>query len=378
MTIKLLEENDVAVGVPVKWHVYDGKGRLLLKKGMFLRSLGQVKKLLSLEPFVRLDENVMDLEKISINDALSPFHHIEEVVERIDILFHEIIHKAAYLKKKLADKLMDLSVSIIELCEYDMDATIGAIHLGKEYGYTTIHPLHCAILCYALATTTGLKDRRLNTLICAALSSNLGMYELQKTLVKQNSRLTKQQKIEVEKHTMRSAILLKRQGVIDKLWIEIVLQHHEQQDGSGYPRKLSGVEFIREARILGLADRYHAMVSPRQYRDGMSPTDALKKIFQDRGKEVDEKLGAVLIKEMGIFPPGAYVKLANEELGIVVRRGEDRTRPIVKTIKGSDGRLYSKPKTRDSDEKDFRVIGLCQPIEDYKFDLLTLWDYKLD
>jgi len=378
MAVKTLKDKHLKIGKAVKWHVYDGQGRLLLKEGMIIRSQAQIDKLISLESFIRVDEDEVELEEISVNDALSPFHHIEEVVGQLDFLFNEIIFKPTKLKKKLAEKLLLISDSIIELCEYDMDATIGAIHLLKKFPYTTVHPLYCSILCYALATTTGLKDRRLNSLICAALTSNLGMYDLQKELLAQPGRLSKEQQTNLEKHTMRSVILLRRLGVLDQLWLEIVLQHHEKQDGTGYPRQLKAEEFVREARILGLSDRYHAMVSPRTYRDGMSPTDALKKIFQERGQEVDEGLGATLIKEMGIFPPGAFVRLANDESGIVVRRGKDRTRPIVKAILNHNGQPYNHFKTRDTDEKDFRVIGLCKPMEPSDFDLADLWDYKLN
>jgi len=378
MPVKTLKEKHLKVGKAVKWHVYDGQGRLLLKEGMIVRSQAQIDKLISLESFIRVNEDEVELKEISVNDALSPFHHIDEVVNELDILFNEIIFKPANVKKKLAERMLLISDSIIELCEYDMDATIGALHLLKQYPYTTIHPLHCAILCYALATTTGLKDRRLNSLICAALTSNLGMYDLQQELLKQSGRLSKEQQADLEKHTMRSVILLRRLGVLDQLWMEIVLQHHEKQDGTGYPRQLQGEEFVREARILGLADRYHAMVAPRSYRDAMSPTDALKKIFQDRGQEVDEGLGATLIKEMGIFPPGAFVKLANDESGIVVRRGKDRTRPIVKATLNPSGQPYNHHKTRDTDDKEYRVVGLCKPMEPTEHDLLDLWDYKLD
>ena len=378
MAQKTLKEKHLKVDKAVKWHIYDGQGRLLLKEGMTIHSQAQIDKIIGLEAFIRVKEDEFKLDENSINNALSPFHNIDEMIAQLDYLFKEIIFKPADLNKKISDKLMSISENIIELCEYDMDAMLGAIHLVKKYEYTTVHPLYCSILCYALATSTGLTDRRLNSLICAALTSNLGMYDLQAELLKQPGRLSEEQQTELEKHTMRSAILLRRLNVIDQFWIEIVLQHHEKQDGTGYPRQLEGKKFMREARILGLVDRYHAMVSPRQYRDGMSPTDALKKIFQERGQEVDEELGANLIKEMGIFPPGAFVKLANDESGIVVRRGKDRTRPIIKATLNPQGQPYNHYKERNSDEKDFRVVGLCKPLEPHEYDLMELWDYKLD
>jgi len=380
MANKQLVEEDLTVGEPVKWHIYDGNGRLLVKKGMSLRSERQISKIIRLSGYIKTDVNNLDEldQNIAANDALSPFHHIDGVLEKLNKVFRYIIYKPANPAKKVPDKLRSLSKSIIGLCEYDMDATIGSIHVGKDYSYTIIHPLHCAIISYALAYNLGIRDNRLHSIVCAALTSNLGMFEMQAKLLEQQGPLTPKQKEEVEKHTMRSTIMLKRIGVLDKLWLEIVLQHHEKQDGTGYPRGLEGDEFIREAKILAMADRYHAMVSPRDYRVGLSPTEALKQIFQGRGKEVDEALSALLIKDMGIFPPGSFVQLANEEVAIVTRRGEDRMKPTVKSIVDPDGRSYKNPRARDTSDKEYRVMGLTNQPSQYEDDLLKLWDYSLN
>jgi len=376
MKIKQLKQKDLIIGKPSPWHVYDKTGRLMLKEGVAVQSEAQLRKLLSIGAFIHVEEAVqVEVEKLSVNDALSPFHHIEETVERLNKLYRDIIYKPADEKKKYGERFFDISKHIVELCEYDLDATLGSIHLGKKTHYTLVHPLYCAIISYVLAFHSGIRDRRVNSIICAALTSNLGMFELQGELVKQNGPLTDEQRIEVEKHTMRSTILLRRNGVVDKLWIEIVLQHHEKLDGTGYPRKLKGSKFIREARMLGLADRYHAMIAPRQYREGLSPTDALKEIFKSRGAEVDESLGSILIKEMGIYPPGAIVKLINNETAIVTRRGKDRMRPIVKSIMTSAGNRYEQPMKRDTRDKGYKIMGLCQPKLDSEWDLPSLWDY---
>jgi len=379
MEQKILKEEDLEIGKPVDWHIYDGKGRLLLKKGMALRTEGQIRKLISLESYAKIDEfSIIELKKVSISDELSPFHAIENVLSQLKRLFNEIVHQPADQKKQFVNRFTDLSKSIIDLCEYDLDATIGAIHIGQGYDYTIVHPLHCAILCYVLATSAEFEEEQIISITNAALTANLGMYELQKELTKQMTKLLPEQREEIDKHTMRSAVLLKRMGVADKLWLEIVLQHHEKQDGTGYPRKLAGKEFVPEARIVALADRYHAMVSPRNYREGLSPTEALKMIFQARGKEVDESLGAVLIKKMGIYPPGSIVKLASLETAIVTRRTENKMAPNVKSIVNPDARQYGRPRIRDSSHKKFKIIGLCPAPQNYRYNLASLWDYEIE
>lgn len=377
-TRKLLS-GELEVGEPSPWYIYDSKGRLLLKKGMTLFSQRQILKLLSLGGFVMLDPDPEEESKTSqINDAMSPFQQIDEVVSSLSELFNNIVNRPVKQNEALGLKFFELSKNVIELCEYDLDATIGAIHLDKKHNYTVVHPLYCAIIAYVLSTSIKLSERRVISTIAAALTSNLGMFDLQNELINQPGRLSDKQRLEVEKHTMRSVVLLKRIGVSSKLWTEIVLQHHEKVDGTGYPRKLKGDDFIKEARIVGLADRYHAMVAPRDYRVGLSPTEALKKIFKERGGEVDDHLSRILIKKMGVYPPGSFVKLENDEVAIVTRLTENRTKPVVKSIVTPEGRIFGTPLQRDSNNLRHRIIGLCRPVEKYNKDLAELWDYKLD
>jgi len=380
MAIKTIMPDELKINEPVKWHIYDGSGRLLIKEGMKLRSQSQIDKLIALEAFYRIIEEEADNTEIiegAINTALSPFEQIEELLDNMERLFETIVHEPAHSRKKLPEKLEELGDSVISLCEYDVDAVIGAIHIDQKHCYAIKHPLHCAVLSYVLAMKKGIQNRLLNTLVCAAITSNIGMFELQRgELMRHRGPLTALQRDKVEKHTMRSSVLLKRIGVKNKLWHEIVLQHHEKADGTGYPRTLAGKKFIIEARILGLVDRYGAMVAPREYRQAMAPTKALQQLFKERGPEVDAKLGALLIKEMGIYPPGASVVLANKEVAIVTRRGEDRMKPIVKSIYSFEGgKRYPKPITHDSEVQMHRIMGLVELPGDYVVDLYELWDY---
>jgi len=372
MAVRLLTENDLEINRPLKWPIYNSKGKLLFKRGTIFHSGSQIREVVASRSIIKVLED--EVEAAIIDDSMSPFQQIELVLNRIDDIYQSILQSPSSSSDSI-DDLLSISKDIITLCKFDIDATIGSIHVGETRKYTVIHPLSCAIISYSIASKLGLSKQKITVLICAALTSNLGMYELQNELVDQKSTLTKEQRKEVEKHTMRSAVLLKRIGTTDELWMEIVLQHHEKEDGSGYPRRLSGEDFIQEARILGIADRYHAMVSPREYREGFSPTEALKRIFVDRGKEVDEGISALLIKEMGIFPPGSFVTLANDEIAIVVRRSENRKHPLVKSIIDAGGKVYKTPISRDSSDKAFRITGLSNPPKKYQQDLLTLWDY---
>ena len=382
MEKQTLAQRDIPLGEAINWDIFDREGRLLLKKGMRLRSAQQISRLLKHGAFRWKDAEVentpVEEAAAEINDVLSPFDNIEQVSRTLAQLIHRIIHTVADPNARIEEKTREATEQLISLCEYDLDATLGAIHLGHEFSYTITHPINTAILCFIVAGQLELDPRRRLSLMAAALTANIGMFSLQNTLLDQEGPLTPEQRKQIEKHPLRSAVLLKHWGVRDRLWLEIVLQHHEQKDGSGYPRKLKDEAFIREARILGLADRYHALLSPRKHRRGLSPTEALSKLFRDRGKEVDEEITLAFIRELGIYPPGTTVRLKNGDTSIVTRRGEDRMKPLVKSVVNDRGIFYPEPVSRDSAKGLTEITGMCRPIANYEPDFKDLWDYKLD
>jgi HD-GYP domain-containing protein (c-di-GMP phosphodiesterase class II) len=87
-------------------------------------------------------------------------------------------------------------------------------------------------------------------------------------------------------------------GTMEFPWpvAQIVLQHHERMDGSGYPQGLSGEEIILEARILGVADAVEAMASDRPYRSGLGIDKALEEISQNRGVLYDPEIVDACLK----------------------------------------------------------------------------------
>ena len=126
-------------------------------------------------------------------------------------------------------------------------------------------------------------------------------------------------------------------------WIgKVVVQTHERQDGSGYPRGLKGEEIHEFARIIGLVDTYEAMAHPRADREARVVYNALKEIIDLRDSPFDPTLIKALIYIVSIFPVGSLVKLNNGEIGRVV--GTSRlhpTRPTVDILLDPGGRKLS-------------------------------------
>ena len=198
---------------------------------------------------------------------------------------------------------------------------------------------------------------------------------MQEQLQKQDGPLTDEQKAEVRLHPLKAVDMLLACGVQDDGWIATVLHHHEKLDGSGYPGAMRGDAIQLPVRIIALADTYSAMVTPRVYRQQILARDALRDIFLKRGGEMDAELAQLFIKELGVFPPGTFVKLQNGEVGIVTRRGGNSMKPIAHSVVGPRGAPLPNPIKRDTAEADYVIREMVMRDRVVKLNVHRLWGY---
>ncbi|HMM77347.1 MAG TPA: HD domain-containing phosphohydrolase [Gammaproteobacteria bacterium] len=240
-----------------------------------------------------------------------------------------------------------LDQALAALVAADADAVLGALLLDDGAPYAEVHPLMVGALCELVARRLALAPSVRLRLLAAVFSSNLALVPLQAALARAGT-LDATLDAAVREHPAESHALLRRHGVEDPLWLAIVRQHHERPDGSGYPAGLRGAALEPLARLVSLADIYAAMVLPREYRTGIRAQQAVRHLFLARGQEVDAALAADFIGEIGVFPPGAFVRLVNGETGVVVRRGSPRREcPVVSSFRSPRGGVYPRPLRRD-------------------------------
>ena len=140
-------------------------------------------------------------------------------------------------------------------------------------------------------------------------------------------------------------------GVRDEDWLRAVEQHHERPDGNGYPLGRSDID--EKARLLRLADSYCAKLSPRATRPALTPDRAGRELFL---REATNPMAHALIKELGIYPPGSYVRLASGETGVVLRRGPTMLTPVVAAVTWRTGEPRREPLKRDTSLPAFKVL----------------------
>ncbi|MEH6814009.1 MAG: HD domain-containing phosphohydrolase [Motiliproteus sp.] len=251
--------------------------------------------------------------------------------------------------RKHISRCLYLAHQIQDACKVNKDGIISALQLNRTPRYQYVKELFAAVLCELLGKQCGLTSSKRLLLICAALTQDIAMLaEQDSTLDKQTTPLTEGQRKFISKHPAASKKILEDAGVKDAIWLSAVEQHHERMDGSGYPNGLLGEQISQAARILSTADTYVAMIRPRADRVTKFPRDALKEVFLVRGDQIDVPLARTLIDTLGIHPPGAWVKLANGEIGVVTGAGLDHPFPNVSVVLSEQGEHLDQAQPRDT------------------------------
>ncbi|MGV8941062.1 MAG: HD-GYP domain-containing protein [Lysobacter sp.] len=373
--------DEVELGSPLAWSVYDREGKLLFVQGMVLASQEHVDLVLErgmLVPDTADNAGVLVSEFDHLTDdagthdeaddaedgarraAPEPpvFREMQKLRRELSALHDELLRRNG---EPLTEPLFELALRLRALVARDPDAALAAMQLEVGDDGQVARVLHAATLCELLVRAREWDEGESLSIIAAALTYDVALNPFADAMNQQQSELSADQRLMIAGHPQAGVELLQEAGVEDPVWLAAVLQHHERIDGSGYPNGLSGDAISRGARKLAIADIYSAMVRPRAYREAVHARHALRSLFLERGKAVDEGLASLLVREIGVFPPGTPVRLANGEVGVVLRRGQGATRPIVARLINANGTLAALAAQRDSALPEYAITETVPP-----------------
>lgn len=364
-----LSTEDLSPGMVLPWTIYDSAGLLLMDAGSVIPSDNVIQVLLKRGAFHYHDEPEKKAAKVRLQQGSSPFNQISGICEQLNNLFKRFLRNDLQAPEILRELVQELQ----QLRRQHPNALLGAVHLYHDVDYTLSHPIHCAILCDVLGKALGLGADMIESTMCAALTANISILSLQQNLHLQSSPMNKTQKSAMQQHPLASATLLKRVGVSDQHWLQAVQQHHCYIDGSGYPN-LGQQKPTLPAQLVSITDYYSAMLVRRAYRTAIAAQDGLRQLYQERGGRFDEQLCLLLIKMMGVYPPGSIVKLNSGEIAIVVKRAAANERwPTAAAILGSHGNPYTYAKIRNGNDPQFAINGSVALDRYIHIDLHDIW-----
>jgi len=157
-----------------------------------------------------------------------------------------------------------------------------AMTVEKRDPYTSGHQQRVAELSCAIGKKMGLADDQVEGLTIASAIHDIGKISLPAEILSKPSQLNSLEMSLIQAHSQAGYDILKS---VDFPWpvADIVLQHHERMNGSGYPQRLAGEAILREARIVGVADVVETMSSHRPYRPSRGIGSALDEISAQSG-----------------------------------------------------------------------------------------------
>ena len=380
---------EVALGEPLAWSIYDPGGKLLFVQGMVIASQAQLDIVLErgrVVPESSTSGGVMlpametglesdgepaltepEAEPEPAHETLPPvFRLMQQLRRELHDLHDRLL--AADGDDTLGEQVLEMADRLAALVLRDADAALAAMQLDVGDDGQVARLMHAATLCQVLVQAQDWDEDEARSVTAAALTFDIALSPIAAALNRQQTALSYEQRQVIDAHPQTGVELLQAAGVCDPVWLEAVLQHHERLDGSGYPHRLPGEAISRGARMLAIVDIFSAMVRPRAWREAIHARHALRSLFLERGKVVDEALATLLVREIGVFPPGTPVRLANGEVGVVVRRGLDAARPVVARLINANGTLAAIAAQRDTTQPDYAIAETVSP---YKYQALV-------
>jgi HD-GYP domain-containing protein (c-di-GMP phosphodiesterase class II) len=227
--------------------------------------------------------------------------------------------------------------------------------------------VNTAILSAHIALEMKLPNHRIMQTITGALLHDVGMLRLPPELVKKTGALSAEELRRMQTHTLYSYRIVHEEMNYPAEMGTLVLQHHENWDGSGYPQGVAGEDIHMGARIVSVCDAFEAMVSDKPYRNSLLGYQAIKNLLADNSRRFAPDALKALVTIMGIYPIGSIVLLNNGVMARVVNVRKDAPlRPRVVVLADQSGKVVQQNQGELLDlllEKSLYILRAINPDE---------------
>lgn len=180
-----------------------------------------------------------------------------------------------------------------------------------------LHSINVTVLAMMVGRELGLSSAEMNLLGLGCLFHDIGLTEVPAKIMLKQEPMTKAERDFYEMHCAYGRDIAKRVGLTPAVQ-NIIYQHHEYQDGSGFPLHLKGEAVDPLARIVVVVNYYDSLCNPPNAANALTPHEALSLMFAQQRSRFDAKVLQILIRCLGVFPPGTVVRLSNDILGLVI------------------------------------------------------------
>ncbi|OGB40658.1 MAG: phosphodiesterase, partial [Burkholderiales bacterium RIFOXYC2_FULL_59_8] len=277
-----------------------------------------------------LFETRQPVEPTSLHDEMG---RARVVLSEANRIIGEVMH-GARLGRQIEQEKVDHVVSeMSESVLRNKDALLSLCRIKEKDNYTFLHSVSVGVLLMSFSRTFNLKNEDMQLLGTGGMLHDIGKTRVPDRILNKTGALTPDEFSTIQRHVVYGQNILAEMPNISQTSYEVVAQHHERYDGSGYPLKLKGADMSIYGQMASIVDVYDAITSDRCYRKGMDPTVALRKMFEWSKFHFDPVLIQTFVRTIGIYPVGTLVMLESRKIAVVIdQQGRDLTRPLVLVV----------------------------------------------
>lgn len=233
--------------------------------------------------------------------------HVRNIMKDMRNKPIQAVDQASELIDEITDQLLNKG-----------DAVLHLMSESKEDEGLYYHALNVSVLAMLLGKKRGLKKADLNTLGLAGLFHDVGKMKIPAQILRKTEPLNAAETNFLNLHPKYSVELLVTSANFDDRALKLIEQHHELFDGSGHPLGLKGHELDPLSHILSVVNNYDSLCHPINIKNAKSPFSALSHQFKVDKAKYDSDSLSLLVKLLGIYPPGTVVELDSGQCALVI------------------------------------------------------------
>ena len=282
-----------------------------------------------------------------------------EYLRYIDSVFTRYATHKDFNIAEISETVKKLCVFVKDWSRYILRITPTQEEHSKRY--LVYHSMRTTVLAISIGLQLNMVMPKLVELGVATLLHEIGMLKLPPQIYMSTKPLSSAEKTQLFTHPILSYNILKESNF--PLTVQLgVLDHHERENGSGYPRRIQGANISLYAKIIAVACSFEAITAPRHFKEARTTFDAMIEMLKNPDRQYDDTVLKALLYSLSLYPIGAYVYLSNGKIAQVTDVSTNSPKnPIVQIIGEKDEN--GNPRTVQTDDTNTKIVRVMNKKE---------------
>lgn len=286
-------------------------------------------------------------------------HYARQVYEEANLTVRELMGTARLGRHATLEQVQPVVQGVVDSIFRNSAPLLQLGTIRNANQYLFYHSVATCSLLSAFARQLGIGRDISRQFAVGAMLHDIGKTRVPEAILDKPGPLTESEFEEMKRHVEYGMALLADASWLTPVSLQVVSQHHERYDGSGYPHGLKGDQISEFGQMAAIVDVYDAITSERTYHAAMEPAEAIRKMREWSEQHFNVELIEHFICSIGIYPPGTLVRLESGLLGVVTMHNPaDLLKPTVRIVYDTKRQCRVAPCELDlSAETTDRIVG---------------------